>query len=51
MPLAANAVAIGNIEIRSDVVIAAEDCSFPSFDDMLVHHASICLYVRNRNVF
>ena len=47
---AANAVAVGSIQVWSDVV-TAEDCCFPSFDKMLIHPAPLCLYVWNKDVF
>ena len=51
MPLAAGAVALEDAEASSEVVAVVEDCRSPSMDDMLVYHASICLYVGNKDVF
>ena len=51
MPLAADAVALEDAEASGEVVVVAKDCSSPSMDNMLIHHASICLYVGNKDVF
>ena len=51
MSLAAGAVAFEDAEAISEVVTVAKDCRSPSMDDMLVYHASICLYGGNKDDF
>ena len=51
MSLAAGAVSFENAEAISEVVTVEKDCRSSSMDDMLVYHASICLYVGNKDVF